>query len=840
MQEPTLAQIVENFYGRGNETAYVIRRGYRIQRWSYRQIGKASRQLARELLKRGIGPGDKIILWGDNSPEWAVCFFGCILRGAIVVPMDRAASSEFVHRVCLQTDTRLCIRSRDLQMPEAACPTLLLDSLSELLALHSSEPFPTEILKASDPVEIVFTSGTTAIPKGVVLSHRNVLANLEPLDREIRKYLKYERVVHPLRFLNLLPLSHVFGQFLGLFIPQILGSVVVFQDSLNPTEIVRTIKREKISVLIAVPRILDSLRDKFEHDLKAKMASDAFVRQFKAAEEEHFLRRWWRFRGIHNQLGWKFWALISGGASLSADTEQFWGRLGFAVIQGYGLTETTSLISLNHPMKLGKGSIGKVLPGRELKLAPDGEILVRGASIAKSYVQGSENRPVSGEDGWFHTGDIGALDSRGNLYFKGRRKSMIVTAEGMNVYPEDLEVEFRRQPEVRDCVVLGAEKNGNAEPCAVLVLRPGNHSPEAIVRRTNLLLAQHQQVRCWFVWPEDDFPRTSTQKPQMPAIHDFVQAQLSDAAQKEHSPGMLAALIREITGRQIGRIGSETDLSIDLNLSSIERVELLSVLEDRFQVDLDESALATARTVGDLDRMLHRPVPPEAVAYSKWAQKAPVTWFRLWVYYLLVWPATHMLASPRIEGRGNLRKLRGPLLLLSNHVTRVDIGFILAALPFRLRHRVAVAMNGEMLQEMRHPPAREGRLRGWMKRLACGLVVALFNVFPLPQKSGFRGSFSFAGESMDRGWSVLVFPEGKRTQDGNMDSFRTGIGILAAELGVPVVPMRIDGLFEMRRQKRIFALPGRVRVRIGVPVRYESDTDAARIAQDLEERVRAL
>jgi long-chain acyl-CoA synthetase len=248
---------------------------------------------------------------------------------------------------------------------------------------------PPAALGRDDVLQIVFTSGTTAEPKGVVITHGNVLANIAPLELEIRRYLKYERWVHPVRFLNLLPLSHVFGQFLALFLPPLLGATVIFQDELKPSEVISTIRRERVSVLVSVPRVLQSLKQKIERDLEDSGQGEAFRRRFQSSEKQHFLRRWWTFRAIRRQFGWKFWAFISGGAALDSETEEFWDRLGYAAIQGYGLTETTSLISVNHPFRLGKGSIGKVLPGREVKLAEDGEILVRGGGVSSGYWDGT-------------------------------------------------------------------------------------------------------------------------------------------------------------------------------------------------------------------------------------------------------------------------------------------------------------------------------------------------------------------------------------------------------------------------------------------------------------------
>ena len=314
-------------------------------------------------------------------------FFGCALRGVIVVPMDDGSSPDFAMRVFQRVDAKLLVGSRrhidECSISGFSIATLYLEDAAQTLGQPVT---PSNIaLTRDDVVQIVFTSGTTAEPKGVVITHGNVLANVAPLEKEIRGYLKYERLVHPLRFLNLLPLSHVFGQFLGMFLPPLLGATVIFQDELKPSEVVNTIRRERVSVLVSVPRVLQSLKQKIERNLEDRGESEAFRQRFRSSGKRHFLRRWWTFRAIRRQFGWKCLAFISGGAALDSETEEFWGRLGYAVIQGYGLTETTSLISVNHPFRLGKGSIGKVLPGREVKLAEDGEILVRGGGVASGY-----------------------------------------------------------------------------------------------------------------------------------------------------------------------------------------------------------------------------------------------------------------------------------------------------------------------------------------------------------------------------------------------------------------------------------------------------------------------
>ncbi|MGH9789793.1 MAG: AMP-binding protein, partial [Candidatus Acidiferrales bacterium] len=446
MPRSSLAEYLKLLHGNNSDMAYVHRRGYRAERWSYRRVANAAVQVAHQLEQRGVAQGDRVLLWGENCAEWVVAFWGCVLRGAVVVPMDRIAAADFAARVAQQVEAKLAIGSPELIALLAGVPSLPFDKIAGAPQNGSGVRYALPKLTRSDTLQIIFTSGTTAEPKGVVITHGNVLANLEPLETEMARYLKYERIFHPLRFLNLLPLSHVFGQFLGLFLPPLLSGTVNFQDSLNPSEVINTIKRERVSVLVAVPRLLESLRQKIERDVAAGGGSEQFHRMLDAAGEQKFLWRWWRFRRIHRQFGWKFWAFVCGGAALDADTEEFWRRLGYAVIQGYGMTETTSLVSVNHPFKLSRGSIGKVLPGREIKLDEHGEILVRGESIATGYWQGRELTPVPGSEGWLRTGDIGELDSEGNLFFRGRKKDVIVTPEGMNVYPEDLEAALRRQP----------------------------------------------------------------------------------------------------------------------------------------------------------------------------------------------------------------------------------------------------------------------------------------------------------------------------------------------------------------------------------------------------------
>jgi long-chain acyl-CoA synthetase len=878
----SISSYLEDYARRGTETAFAYRRGLRGVRWSYGRVADAAVRFARELEARGIGKGDRVLLWAANSPEWAAAFFGCALRGAVVVPLDVESTPEFAARVRAQTEARLLLAGAETRRAGSTLglPLVELEELEQLVAGHSAAPRPQPLASGDDICEIIYTSGTTAEPRGVVLTHRNLLANLAPLEEEIAKYLKWERLVHPLRFLNLLPLSHVFGQFMGIFVPQLLGGEVHFQDSLNPSEVVGRIRKERISVVVTVPRLLETLREHVERQEAAQGRAERFGREIEAARGTHPLARLWKFRRIHRRFGWKFWAFVAGGATLPEQTETFWRRLGFAVLQGYGMTETASLIAVNHPFKQGRGSVGKILPGHEVKLAEDGEILVRGANVSPGYWKNGLEQAAEG--GWLPTGDLGEMDEAGNIFFRGRKKDVIVTAAGLNIYPGDIEAALDRQPEIKASAVVGVEGTRGPEPLAVLIPRQPDADMASAVERANSTLARHQHILRWRVWPDTDFPRTPTQKVRKRDILERLRLEETANAEAANSEGagspaarlhesgepdkfdrpvksgegagqkpsslvlpLLPSLASRVGRVEVASLPASARLSTDLKLDSLGRVELLSAIEDRYQVELDEAAFTEATTLADIERIVQaggtETDRSAQYPYPEWAQRPLATRLRVAFYYAVVLPITCALCWVRVRGRENLRGLEGPALFVSNHITFVDHALVMSALPGRFRHRFAIAQEGERLRRWRRSPGGAPLLTRLRRLAQYFLVVSIFNTFSLPQKSGFRRSFAYAGETVDRGFSVLVFPEGTRTDDGRLKPFMGGIGVLAARLAVPVVPVHIGGLFELKEQgRKFFARPGSVTVAFGEPVSYARDEDPARITADLQARVQEL
>jgi long-chain acyl-CoA synthetase len=837
-----LASLLQDWERHGDAPAVVARHGLRTVRTSYRELAWLAGRCARELEARGIAKGDRVVIWGANGREWIAAFFGCALRGAVPVPLDAGGAPEFVSRVIGEVSPKLVTGSRELMRTlETTVARIAFEEFDKTLA---REPLlePAADLRANDTLQIVFTSGTTGEPTGVVHTHRNVLASLGPIEREMQKYLKYERLVHPLRILNTLPLSHVFGQFMGLWIPPLLGAVVYFDARLAPGDLVEWCRNERISVLAAVPRVLEMI----ESYLVERFPG--LPQRLERAEGTSAGGRWWKFRDVHRALGWKFWALVSGGATLPAEVEHFWTSLGLVVVQGYGMTETAALVSLVHPFHPVRGSIGQVLPGREVRLSPEGEILVKGETVSGASWSGGEMQPRASE--WLATGDLGALDAAGQLSFRGRKKDVIVTGAGLNIYPEDLEAALLRQPQVRAAAVVPGRGPQGPHPRAVLVMRSAGQDVAEAIRAANRELAEFQQIRHWTVWPEPDLPRTSTGK----VLRREVAAAL--AASAEAAPiavapgGGLGSILQRITGEDASRLPDGARLSEDVHLDSLGRVELQSALESRFGTPISDAALQEMQTLGELRTILQGagvvatlPVR-ERHAYPRWPWTRFAWGVRAAFLDVVAMPLVKVLAAPRVVTDQTLAP-RAPLLMLANHVTIFDVPILLYALGRKTRRHVAVAMAGELLLDWRHARGQGNWFLNLLAPAAYHLVTALFNVFPLPQSGDFRASFAHAARAMDCGFHVLVFPEGRRAPDGQMHAFQRGSGLLWKELECEALPMYLDGLWELQAAgagwfRGGWFRSGRIRVHVGAATALPPDTDPAAATALLEERVRSL
>jgi long-chain acyl-CoA synthetase len=591
-------------------------------------------------------------------------------------------------------------------------------------------------------------------------------------------------------------------------------------------------------VIVCVPKILEVLRDHV-------------LRTFPEAAEPpppglHWARRWWRYRRVHRAFGLKFWAFVVGAAPLDPELEAFWGRLGFLVVQGYGLTETAPIVTLNHPLRAVRGAVGKPIAGVEVRIAEDGEILVRGDNVTRGYFNAPAETGEAFRDGWFHTGDIGEIDERGQLHIRGRKKEMIVTPEGLNVFPEDVERVLTAQPGVRDAAVVGASAPGAGERVFAILQVAEGADVDDVVRRANASLADHQKIRGAVVWPGGDLPRTEgTRKLKRRELRLWLSGQAAPAAASGPSGRSVeAVLARFAPGRTIT---PETTID-ELGLSSLERVELQMALEEAFQVTVDEGRFSAARTVADLERLTAPleaagPAPrieaAESFAFPAWNRSLPARAIRRASLPTWILPLGRIFAPVHVSGLEHLREIDGPVIFAANHQSHFDTPVILDALPAKWRYRVAPAMAKEFFTAHFHP--EQASWRAWATNsLNYYLAALFFNAFPLPQREGgTRQTLRYIGELVSSGVSLLIFPEGRRNAGEDIGRFMPGVAMIAARLGVPVVPVRLRGLDRILHPTWKFPRRGPAHVAFGPPLRIEG-TDYPAVAADIERAVRAL
>ncbi|HXI39646.1 MAG TPA: AMP-binding protein, partial [Bryobacteraceae bacterium] len=350
----TLLEVLAEIRRLDGREALRFYNGFRTWKLTYRDLYGQIGGFVAYLDRVGLQKGDRVLVWGENRPEWVSIFWACMARGVHVVPVDYRSSVDLVHRIHAEVQARLIVTGDAVHSGGLQASRF---SMAELSGLPIDEDFAPSRIEPDDVVEIVYTSGTTGEPMGVVHRHKNICANLTPIQTEMRKYEKWARPFQPVRILDMLPLSHLFGQSLGIFIPPLLGGAAVFMREMHAGAILGAIRREHVSVLVSVPKLLMNL----EHEVERKFRPRNIPAKRKGVPG--ILERWWRYRKVHAGLGFKFWALVVGGAEVNAAIEAFWTRLGFLVVQGYGLTETSPVVALNHPFNARSGSIGKPLHG---------------------------------------------------------------------------------------------------------------------------------------------------------------------------------------------------------------------------------------------------------------------------------------------------------------------------------------------------------------------------------------------------------------------------------------------------------------------------------------------
>jgi long-chain acyl-CoA synthetase len=812
-----------------SKNRYFYRRGkYRTVSWDFNKVYNYSKKFASLLHWYNIKKGHRVIIKARNSPEWVVAFMGCLMEGAVAVPLDVNSGSEFEKKVLAEVKPELVIYSEGEIDKSLRIKSINTADLEDILSDVEQVKDSGQKILPGDLAEIIFTSGTTTNPKGVMITHGNIESNLKSIQPVMEKWRKFFRFMRGLKILSVVPLSHMYGQLIGIFIPVMIKSSVVFMDSVNPAEIIKAIKEEKIWILGALPKILEIMKDYMIK--KFNLESGKFKKKYEKLKKIKWPVRFIAFLNIHVKVGWRLIAIVVGGAFFDKNIDQFWRCLAYTIFQGYGLTETAPLVTLADPTRVGAGSIGEALKGIKVRLV-NGEIYVKGSNVTPGYFEDSSLTKKSFSKGWFKTGDLAEIDEKGNIVFKGRKDSVIVREDGINIYPEDIESVLKTFKTVKDCMVIGLKDGSSLRIHAVLIIDDKfKGKVQEIINEANKKLNVYQHVNSYRIWPGDDFPRTATGKIKR---NELLKILSGEKKEKKISGGEynrdmedILELLKHFKKVRKESIKGDSELEGDLGLDSLDLAGLSGIIEEKYNIEVDDSYIARNTKISELEKMIKS--PPE-----RSARRTPFYSFPFWlpvriiraIFQFILYPFTFLVYRLRVSGRENLINLKEPSVLAANHTSVLDSFVILYSLPFNIRRKVVVLMSIEY--HFRNFFYHTGP---WWRRImeAAGfyILVNLFvNVSPLSRTYGFKRVMENIGKIIDKGWHVLIYPEGRVTTDGKIKEFEAGIGVIALDMGVPVVPVRVGGLFNILRNGVIpwghFPRRPLVEVSYGSPVEFK-------------------
>jgi long-chain acyl-CoA synthetase len=820
--------VVEASRAHRDHAALRIKPAFRTRTWTYGQIGDLVPRVATLLAQAGVQPGDRVLIWAVPRPEWGIASLGAQWAQAISVPIDVRSTDAFASKLAAQTQPKLVLASQPTLKAASRLelPVLTVESLVDRAGVAAAAPHP-----QADPdalAEIVFTSGSTGEPKGVMLSHRNIVSNTTSL-----------RGVVPLgpetRILSILPLSHMYGMNPGFLAPLLAGAMIVYPTSLQPSVLARTFREQRVTMLLAVPQVLKLLDNAIQRRVDSSGHHDLFEKMHALGRHLPMPLRRLLFWPVLNQMG-GLSIVALGGAPLSPVLAQRWQEIGVVALQGYGATETSPVISMTRLEANRIGTVGQPIPGVEVRIAQDGEVIVSGPNVFLGYYEKPEATQQVLRDGWYHTGDLGTLDEDRFLTLHGRKKDMLALADGTKVYPEDIENTLSRDPRVQDSAVVGLENAaGETQVHAVLLLREAAEAPD-VVRAANTQMAPNQQIRGFSVWPDEDLPRTSTLKVKKIAVLEWLRTQETSAGrplaygadEKAAPQSPIEHLVSRMEGIDAIAVRPNARIASDLGLDSLGKVELLSLIEEELGAYVDDADLDPDATLAELQSMV------DAAAGTKrqegifgWPLNPLVRAIGIGIQQTVGQLLLTIFYRRRTIGLENLRGLQGPVLFTPNHHMHNDNAPIICGIPVSWRWKMSVAAAQDSIFDTK-----------WHGFLA-GL---LGNAFPVNREGAARRSLDLLGARLDRGFSILIYPEGKMTVDGPLQPFKSGTGLVAILGAVPVVPMRLKVHTHSRIDMDKPGIPwrGDLELVFGKPLRFGPDADPTEATEQVRAAVEAL
>ncbi|PIW00474.1 MAG: AMP-dependent synthetase [Deltaproteobacteria bacterium CG17_big_fil_post_rev_8_21_14_2_50_63_7] len=876
-----------------------------VERYTYADMHALAERAAARLIALGAGPGRHVMLMSENKPQWGMAYFGVLKTGAACVPVDPEMASAEVWNLVESCEpvaliTSVKIRARldeeaaeglhigrdglhhlDLKMLLSADTTAGLpadvvspeeaeaaDSRSNvfprvstasipLLTLSSSTALVPARHQTSQVASLIYTSGTTGRPKGVMLTHKNFTSLLRALNQSFK-------VSEEDGFLSVLPLHHTFEFASGFLLPISKGATITYIDELNAEALERAFDATPITIMIGVPALWQVFHRRILSQIKSR--GPAAKAMFDSLTG---LNRFTRQLGINlgpmifapafKRFGGKIRYLISGGASLPPSVFKTFDGLGFTLLEGYGLTETSPVLTVNRPGQMKSGSVGKALPGVTVEIVdPDGdgvgEIRAKGPNVMAGYHNNPEQTAHVLRDGWFYTGDLGRFDRRKRLYIVGRKKDVIIAASGKNVYPDELEDYFSKHPNIEELAIVGLPDGSGGERVAALVRPDYDSEPEmsrdsmkAAIRGyfevENSRLAFHQRIKV-LRFTDDTLPRTATRK----VKRNLVQTQLLEMEEvrpgheviRDDTSAWLFGILGDIGTTKAEFISHDDQMISDLGFDSLMLTELASRIQERTGVELDMEALGSSARVRDVLEASGGEVDPKeattavsetpnyVVEEGRFAPTLPDEQARdLWSR--ISWKGTNGLEFPELVAKGGSRlldwaqkaayakgfnvKVYGKanipynrrVIVVANHSSHLDMGVIKYALWDFAPQLSALAARDYFF--------KEGARNTYFSHFT--------NLIPVERSGTLEESLSKASEALEQGRQLLLFPEGTRSVTGELQPFRRGLGYLAVRHHADILPVHVSGTFRSLPKGKSIPRARRLEVRIGEPLTAE-------------------
>lgn len=817
--------VVERFDDFDDRPALVMRNFLKVERVTYAELARRSYQVASYLADEGVRRGDRVMVVAPNSPSWVELLLGTELLGAVLVAVDAASTGPTVERYVELTEPVVIFASRRGEPFSASVPVRLLEQLETLIASRPTTPGDHVVAGSTreDPGIIVFTSGTTADPKGVVLTQGNVLANVEGILARVALTPSW-------RLLSVLPLSHMY-ELTGTMAALTGGASEYYISRVTPTAIAEALVDYEITTIMAVPELLSLMLARIEQTAAQEGQAKVLALAMKAAEHLNLRARRALFHSVRARLGGHLDLVVTGGAPIPLEVAAAWDKMGLRMLQGYGLTETSPILTCNSLERSRLDSPGWALDNVELRIGDEGEIQARGPSVFDGYWKNPEaTRDAFTSDGWFRTGDVGRLED-GWLTIEGRLKFAIVRSSGLKVFPEDIEVVTERDKRVKEICIVGLKGERGESVEAIVLGDAADDVVDDVIRSVNEQLASFQHVDGWRRWPGEDFPRTRLLKVDRRRVLEWVNASGPSAQPVAPTPAeggadpVVRALRVSLDDPSLS-VGDDEQLG-DLGLDSLLRLSVASVLEEELGVSIPDEQLSATMTVGQLRELVGEgSLAPALSRPPRWPRNHGVRVVGDLVRDHLIAPLVGHWVTLSVEGEENLAALTTPALFIFNHSDDFDAPVVFQALPPVVRRRLSVAMGADVMAD----------------HLPLALIAQLaYNAFPFARSEPYLPSLQLVGDLLDRGWHVLIAPEGRLSVSGELQDFKSGIGLLATNLGVPVVPMKTKGLSgtvplhaKWPRKKSA------VTVCIGQPLRFGVDEDPGEVTQRLRRAVQDL